>query len=224
MAKIEIIISRHGQTDANAQRIFQGALVNYPLNDTGRRQAAALAESLKDKKIDWIVTSQFDRAIETAGHVAAHHPQAPASIDERLQEISWGIADGKYIDDVDHLVDPVVDKWYAGDFDACVPQGETPNSCRARTMAAFADILAMARQNKYSTVFVNTHGRTLRIIMSLLMDKNLHNMKKYGHTNCSYHVVSTEIDDQDDVQTSLDPMDLPFKLEQLDVRDHLRAL
>ncbi|KAJ1837583.1 hypothetical protein LPJ57_011383, partial [Coemansia sp. RSA 486] len=146
------------RTDANAQRIFQGSLVNYPLNDTGKRQADALAEALKHSKIDWILTSQFDRAIETASHVAKYHPQAVSTIDERLREISWGVADGKYIDEVDHMVDPVVDEWNAGDFDARVPEGESANECKARVVAAFADILAKVRQNKHKTVFINTHG------------------------------------------------------------------
>ncbi|KAJ2884490.1 hypothetical protein FB639_001947 [Coemansia asiatica] len=205
-------------------RIFQGTLVNYPLNEVGKLQASALAEDLKEKKIDWIITSQFDRAIETGRHVSMHHPQATITTDERLQEISWGIADGKYIDEIAYIVDPVIEKWYAGDFDACVDEGESPNDCKERTIAAFADILAKAHENKYKRVFVNTHGRTLRIIMSLLMDKNLRNMKKYGHTNCSYHVVSVEIDDQEDMLTPLDPMKLLFKLERHDVRDHLKPI
>ncbi len=43
---MKLIIIRHGQTDANAQHLVQGASLDFPLNLAGRRQAEAAAERL----------------------------------------------------------------------------------------------------------------------------------------------------------------------------------
>ena len=49
-----LLLARHGRTDANAGGLLQGR-VDHPLDDLGRRQAAAVARSLVD--VDVVVSS-----------------------------------------------------------------------------------------------------------------------------------------------------------------------
>ncbi|KAJ2819537.1 hypothetical protein IWW50_005425 [Coemansia erecta] len=173
---------------------------------------------MKDEELDWIVTSVLDRAIETANCVAKHHESTPFVSDARLNEISWGELDGTKLADNKPVVDSVVQKWSDGDFDARIKGGESANESKARALEALADILKIARERKYRKVFVCIHGRIARFIMAALVDRDLCKMQRFTHTNCCYHQIRVEMDDDD---TVVDPENLKFELVRMDVRDHL---
>ena len=62
-----ILFIRHGQTNVNHMHKIQGRQ-NHLLNDTGRLQAKATGEYLKENDPNWdyIYSSPLDRAYETA--------------------------------------------------------------------------------------------------------------------------------------------------------------
>jgi probable phosphoglycerate mutase len=67
----QLLIVRHGQTDWNAQGLYQGAS-DVELNHAGRRQALEIASRLGDRyAIDVIVSSPLRRAVETAEIIAS---------------------------------------------------------------------------------------------------------------------------------------------------------
>ena len=43
---MKLIIFRHGETDGNVKNIVQGAGIDCPLNETGKKQAALLRDRL----------------------------------------------------------------------------------------------------------------------------------------------------------------------------------
>lgn len=89
-----IYIVRHGQTDWNLKRIYQGR-IDIELNSKGIEQANALQEKLKDVKFDYVFCSPLKRALQTAQIITNHH----ISIDERLIERCNGEFEGKKIED-----------------------------------------------------------------------------------------------------------------------------
>ncbi|KAG6666307.1 hypothetical protein CIPAW_01G022000 [Carya illinoinensis] len=67
----EIIVVRHGETDWNADGRIQGHL-DVELNDTGRQQAATVADRLsREPSISVVYSSDLKRALETAQIIAA---------------------------------------------------------------------------------------------------------------------------------------------------------
>src|SRR6476620_209508 len=66
---LRLYIARHGETDWNAQHKLQG-MTDIPLNENGRKQAAALAESLTGVHLDAIYSSTLSRSRDTAQTVA----------------------------------------------------------------------------------------------------------------------------------------------------------
>lgn len=64
-----LILARHGQTDHNRSRRLQGQ-IDIPLNERGRRQAAALGRALAETPPDVILASPLGRAVDTARAVA----------------------------------------------------------------------------------------------------------------------------------------------------------
>jgi broad specificity phosphatase PhoE len=84
---------RHGETDWNRERRIQGS-TDVPLNDRGRAQALELAESLADRPIGAIWSSDLRRALDTARPLAERLGlevrQTPA-----LRERSFGVIEGR---------------------------------------------------------------------------------------------------------------------------------
>jgi len=83
-----ILLARHGQTRWNAERRWQGH-ADVPLDDTGRSQASALAESLASAGIGAIWSSDLVRARATAEAVGARLG-LDVQVDARLREVDVG--------------------------------------------------------------------------------------------------------------------------------------
>lgn len=69
MKQIELILSRHGETEENKQRILQGQMPGH-LSETGKEQAEQLADLLENEPIDIIICSDLARSYDTAMAVA----------------------------------------------------------------------------------------------------------------------------------------------------------
>jgi 2,3-bisphosphoglycerate-dependent phosphoglycerate mutase len=87
-----IFALRHGQTAWNAELRIQGQL-DRPLDDTGRWQAARLAQALAGEKLAAIYSSDLQRALATA-QALAQTTGAPVITDRRLRERGFGCFEG----------------------------------------------------------------------------------------------------------------------------------
>ena len=90
---MKLIIFRHGETDGNVRNIVQGAGIDCPLNETGKKQAALLRDRLASEKLPAIYCSHLCRARETAEIVASSN-HAPVIERDGLEEVHYGIAEG----------------------------------------------------------------------------------------------------------------------------------
>ena len=88
-----IILIRHGETEWNRLRRFQGRS-DIPLNPKGNEQACALALALKNETIMAIHSSPLVRAIETASHIGKFHPSTPLIKELGLIEMDLGDFEG----------------------------------------------------------------------------------------------------------------------------------
>ncbi|GIP20088.1 histidine phosphatase family protein [Paenibacillus sp. J22TS3] len=86
---------RHGLTDWNALGKIQGQS-DIPLNEEGRKQAALLAERLKNEPYSWdfVITSGLLRAQETGEIIAASLDIPVYDPDSRLMERAFGQVEG----------------------------------------------------------------------------------------------------------------------------------
>lgn len=97
-----LVLVRHGRTEANVDGLLLGRR-DVPLDDVGRRQAAAVARALCDQRrrpVDQVITSPLGRARETAEPIAAA-AGAPIVIDDRWIELDYGELDGLTTAEVD---------------------------------------------------------------------------------------------------------------------------
>ncbi|WP_455673512.1 histidine phosphatase family protein [Phocaeicola sp.] len=96
---IDLYLARHGQTEENIARIFQGHLPGT-LTAEGIAQAEALRDSLCDTPLDAVVSSDLKRCMDTARIVIADR-NLPWTTTPLLREIDWGSWTGLYIKEVD---------------------------------------------------------------------------------------------------------------------------
>jgi len=95
---VELWLIRHGTTQWNATRRFQGH-TDVPLSDTGRDQARRLAARLRSERFGAIYSSDLSRATETARIVAEPHA-LEVRHDPRLREFHFGEWEGLTWDEI----------------------------------------------------------------------------------------------------------------------------
>jgi broad specificity phosphatase PhoE len=137
-----LLLVRHGETAWNAERRWQGH-ADVPLNERGREQAAALAESLAGERIDAIYTSDLSRARDTADIVGARIG-VPVVVIGDLREVDVGPIEGMTADEA-----RAFPEW----------QGESREAHSARVLGALDRIAAVHPGQR---VLVVTHGGSMR--------------------------------------------------------------
>lgn len=92
-----IYLVRHGETDWNVQRKYQGS-TDIPLNAVGREQAATLGAWLAEDASRFpgtaIVSSPLSRAFATAQAIERARAIREITTDPDLRERSYGVAEG----------------------------------------------------------------------------------------------------------------------------------
>ncbi len=184
----ELYIIRHGETDLNRQGIVQGRGVNTSLNSTGRAQAQAFYDKYKEIVFDKIYTSSLIRTHQTVEPFLKQN--IPFEQMANLDEMAWGELEGMprtelTISTFDHLAK----EWKSGNFEAKIPGGESPQEVAARLRVALNSILARTNEK---TVLICIHGRALRILMCLLLDKSLKDMDTILHANTTLYQVQLQ--------------------------------
>lgn len=105
-AKPPFFMIRHGETDWNRERRYQGQ-VDIPLNDLGRKQAAGNGRILANLGHDWsqwrFFSSPLGRARETMEILRGEMGLDPQgyTTDDRLIEITFGEWERKRLDELE---------------------------------------------------------------------------------------------------------------------------
>jgi broad specificity phosphatase PhoE len=151
----QLLIARHGETDWNRDRRFQGH-ADPPLNDAGREQARVLADELAGERIDLVYTSDLVRARETAEIVAARLGADVVARSE-LREIDVGEWEGLTWPEIEERYPEGARTWHEHGYGW--RSGETYDQLGERIIAALRRIAA---DHPAQRVLVVGHGGTVR--------------------------------------------------------------
>jgi len=157
-AGLRLYIARHGETDWNLQHRLQG-WTDIPLNDTGRRQADALAQSLRGVHLDAIYSSTLSRSRETARTVAGSTGLTVKSLDG-LRERNYGHFQGGPDTAADYVRRTNV-------WDDRLDDGESLDQLLARTRTSLEQI---RREHPSGNVLIVAHRITNQMILRALLD------------------------------------------------------
>ena len=146
----QIYLVRHGDTEWSRSGQHTGR-TDIPLTDSGRRQAVALGDRLRDHEFALVLTSPMSRATETA-RIAGF---GDATRDEDLREWDYGELEGRTTDDIRTAM-PGWTIW-----DGPWPGGETAEQVGARVDHVLARCLDPTVRGD-SLLFA--HGHVLRVL------------------------------------------------------------
>ena len=186
MAK-QIYIVRHGQTDFNRQGIVQGSGVDASLNRLGQLQAEAFYNHFGHLGFDKVYISNLRRTRETVSRFLEH---IPYERHDGLNEISWGVYEGKAVNPADKQVfQTLISNWEQGQLDVSLKGGESPNQVAKRQREFMPNLTERAEEEQ---VLVCTHGRAMRIFLCQLLKVPLNAMNRFPHQNVGlYHLEMT---------------------------------
>jgi probable phosphoglycerate mutase len=173
-----VLLARHGETDDNRPPVrFQGWR-DTPLNDTGRRQAEALAASLTDSGIACIWSSDLSRARETAETVG-RHLGLEVRLDARLREGNRGRWEGLLFPDVARQEPELFARWKHAGRDWRFPEGESLQEQQDRVLACVEEV----RVTGPLPALVVCHGGSIRVMLCLSDPRGLDAFTDYAIPN-----------------------------------------
>lgn len=157
----DLLLVRHGETDWNRERRWQGGANDLPLNERGREQARGLAANLAGTRVDAVYSSDLARARETA-EIVATATRAPIVLVPELREIDIGEWSGRTRDEIERDDPTAIER--AHELGYGWLHGETPEELGVRVLGAVRKIAA---DRPDGCVVVVAHGWVIRALGAL---------------------------------------------------------
>ncbi len=189
---MRLYIIRHGETDWNVKRRFQGRS-DIPLNEEGRRLARITAEALREVPFTKIYTSPLKRAYETALIIKGDR-ELPVMEEHRIIEISFGEYEGLCCGKENYNIpDPEFMNFFDKPEAYRPPKGaEGIDELKART-ADFLQEIVYNKDMADDTILVSTHGAALRGLLSNIQHIGIEDFWEGGvHKNCAVTIVDVK--------------------------------
>ena len=182
MSGRRLLLLRHGQTAWNAAHRVQGQL-DVEIDETGHRQAAAVAPLVAAMRPAALWSSDSARARQTAAYVAKETGLDP-TYDARLREYFLAERQGLTHTDYAALAPQEFAEFRRGDFDV-VPGGETAAEVSARVVAAVGDLLASIEEGELAVAV--SHGAAIRDAVPVLVGWPVEQRASlHGLDNCGW--------------------------------------
>ena len=160
---LKILLVRHGLTQWNQEKRYLGSS-DIPLNTEGKHQVSLLSIKLKSRPIDLILSSELQRAIETANMITVDR-EIPINTDLRLNEINFGVFEGLTFAEAQSNNPEMLSAWLE-DYDL-PPEGGQSFSSFSETIQKLIDYLENIAEEK--SILIVSHGGVIREILRLTL-------------------------------------------------------
>ncbi len=177
-------IVRHGQTNWNIQGKTQGH-GNSDLTESGESQAKQLAESLVDRNIDYIYSSDLGRAVQTA-ELIGNKLGLKVEMTEGLREMGFGVWEGLLIKEIQKDYADTYKTWRDEPHMVNIPGGETLHIIKRR-VDKFIEEINEKYDNK--NIVLVTHSITLRVMLLSFLNSGMENIYRIKQDNTALNIV-----------------------------------
>ncbi len=168
-----LYLVRHGQTDANKNKLWIGARSLYKLNTIGREEAMEAGAKLRDLNLNntIIYTSPVERAYQTAKFVQSKLSLPLVPIPD-LSEMFFGDLDG--IDEAKFQKDFsfVYEQWLKTSLDVSPPNGESGRRFFRRALDIVTKITV---ESDTSDIVIVTHSGIVKAFLSQILNIDYQN-------------------------------------------------
>ncbi|MDD4874111.1 MAG: alpha-ribazole phosphatase [Dehalococcoidales bacterium] len=157
---MKLYLVRHGQTDLNKERRYQGR-IDIALNNTGLEQVKKLSARLSSEPLNKVFTSPLERAHETASIIHNGRNIDLTSCAD-LVEMDFGQLEGKTYEEIIKIFPD----WESSNVDFAFVGGECIDALVGRT-GNFVNTLV--GQPEDSNILIVSHSGCLRILLCLIL-------------------------------------------------------
>lgn len=166
----KIYITRHGETEWNKQRRFQGSK-NSELTEKGILGAELLSNRVEEIDLDCIIASPLKRAYHTA-EIVRGNKDIDIIKNEGFMEINLGDFEGMRWDEIEELHGDIINNIKNDPFNNRYPNGENLMEFYNRVEKAIKEVIDKCR-NK--SVLIVAHGGTIKCIESYIRKFKINN-------------------------------------------------
>src|SRR5688572_15424188 len=142
MTSKRLFVFRHGETDWNVAKRFQGHS-DIPLNENGTKQAESLRQLMQSLAPQIVLSSDLSRAFETA-KIAVQDLKIHIEAAPELREANLGDVEGMLRDEIiAKWGEGFIERWFdATDLDFVFPNGETKIEHSDRMILAIENFIS----------------------------------------------------------------------------------
>jgi probable phosphomutase (TIGR03848 family) len=180
-----VVLVRHGLTSMTGP-VLAGWTPGLHLDERGQKQAAAVAERLREVPFTAIVSSPLDRCLDTAGAIAAGR-DVELQVDDRLGECRYGDWTGRPLKELakEPLWKVVQQHPSAAVFPG--PEGEPLRETADRAVAAVRDW--NDKLGAEATWLACSHGDVIKAIVADALGLHLDQFQRISVDPCSVTVI-----------------------------------
>jgi 2,3-bisphosphoglycerate-dependent phosphoglycerate mutase len=189
MPQTHIFLVRHGETEWNLTRRYQGQL-DSPLTRHGLRQAAAAGQRLLRESISALYASDLGRAWRTAtiiGDACGLEPQP----DSRLRERHFGVFHGLTRTEMSDLFPQLYEHHQTHDPRFAPPGGESLQALRHRAVTCLHEL---ADRHVGGMVALVGHGGTLAALIKYVLGLPAAGTRPFKVANAGINLLSRDDD------------------------------
>ncbi|MFW3616160.1 histidine phosphatase family protein [Billgrantia antri] len=159
--RLELVVVRHGLTQWNRERRYQGQRDIPLLLPDALPGLDRLREVLETQTFDAVHCSDLTRCRQTLAHVTEGRERAwPTHFDARLRELDFGDYEGRTYDELKSK--PFYRAWIDSEGQQAPPGGESTTDLRRRLDAWFAEVVNGCAPHGRHRALVVAHGGVIR--------------------------------------------------------------
>ena len=166
---MKLHFARHGESEANVQRIYSNRDLPHHLTPAGRKHAQTLARRLQGESIRALYTSPIPRAVETA-EIVSEILKIPHEITDALREYDCGEIEGLSYDRGSARYEKVLRDWMELSYwESSIEGGESFLDMKDRFLP-FIDGLVEAHGATRTNIALIGHGGLYRCMLPLILE------------------------------------------------------
>ena len=163
--RTNIILIRHGECAGNREGLFRGRS-DFPLNDSGKLQAKALAVAVSTLSPSMVFSSPLSRATETAGAIC-ESCGIPLEIRQGFNNMALGKWENRKKSEIEQEYPEEWNLWLSHPERLRISGGETLPDVQRRSIANLNVIVA---SHKGETIAVVSHRAVLKPLLAAALD------------------------------------------------------
>jgi len=176
---VDIIFIRHGETKENKRGVYGSS--DTSLSQMGREQIFKAKEPIQSISFEKVYTSPLMRTMETAALLGLK-----GDLDKRIQEIDFGIFEGKTYEEIKRNYPEETYAWTNDYIYYRIPNGESLMDLYNRTSNFLEDIVS-----KDKNTLVITHEGVIRCALCWVFD-NVEYFYRFKVNNGSLTTISVD--------------------------------